>query len=352
MIYTHGAQPSLPSTLMLCVVMYFIVALLWAGKAALGAGRGVLRVAVLCATWSSTSIGMHVLNKSLAGNLKSAGIISVVQMFVAACVMCCTSFGKLKEVPGTQLRTWLIVPLFFAGMLTSSFYTFEYISLSLLTIVRNLTPLIALPAEMALMPVDKQPHVSSTTCGAFALTIVGAIVYCGNIELSKVGLAVAGANMLLAVCDRVVQRRLLTQDCKDMPSDVCTLMNNSLGMIPALGLACYRGELAAAARNVEQWAQPQVAILLLLSSIVGLGIGYFGFECQREVSATSFFVLQNATKLAVMGVGVAFFGDPLTRMTGLGMTVSIFGSAIYGWSQVNALNVKAKKGDGKGHAAV
>jgi len=335
---------SMASVVTLCVVMYGSIAGLWVlfrGLPKDHPNTTIMRVALLCVSWSSMSVGMHVLNKGLASTLKAPALISLVQMAVAAIAMMITSCGKLFLVPPSQLRTWLFVPIFFAGMLCSSFYTFEYISLSLLTIVRNLTPLVVLPTERAVMPEDKKPQLSGMVIMSLFVMIGGAAVYCNGIEISVIGLTFAGVNMILAVSDRVIQRRLLTEECKDMSSDVCALMSNTLGMIPTMALAMGTHEVATATGSA-QWSDPQVLVLLLLSGFIGLGINYFGFETQRAISATSFFVLQNVTKLVVVGMGVFMFGDPLTSITAMGIMLSVSGSAMYGFAQMR-LNDEARE---------
>merc|ERR1719215_1848904 len=79
------------------------------------------------------------------------------------------------------------------------------------------------------------------------------------------------------------------------------------------------------------WTEPRVMVLLLLSGLVGIGICYLGFQCQRAISATSFFVLQNVSKIAVVSAGVVFFGDPIKSAASVfGLLLSLGGSFMYG----------------------
>jgi hypothetical protein len=325
--------------------MYGTIGLLWGfywqrqkvAAAAGGAGASLEKfyVLLLCVSWSSMSVGMHVLNKSLVEALQAPALISGVQMLVAVLVMGATSGNKLFTVPSGQLKRWLVVPVLFAGMLCSSFYAYEQISLSLLTVVRNLTPLIALPIEGIIMPPDKRPTVTLPIIAAILVMLVGAVIYGDGIlpTLSMVGLLYALLNMTMAVTDRLMQRRLLTQECKDLPSDVCTIVNNALGLIPTVFLAAATHQLSdmAQAENKANWTDPRVLALLLISSLVGIGICYLGFVCQRAISATSFFVMQNVSKVAVVTAGVFFFADPIESTASVfGMALSLGGSFMYG----------------------
>merc|ERR1719386_169578 len=129
-----------------------------------------------------------------------------------------------------------------------------------------------------------------------------------------------------------------------MTSDICALMSNTLGMIPTMALAMGTHEIAAATSGGNlHWSDPQVLVLLFLSGFIGLGINYLGFETQRAISATSFFVLQNVTKLVVVGMGVFMFGDPLTAITAVGIMLSVSGSAMYGYAQMRLNEEQARE---------
>jgi len=120
---------------MLCVVMYGSIGLLWVfhwkrkGSSALSADGALFYIALLCVSWASTSVGMHVLNKSLVSYLEAPALISAAQMALAVFVMGATSGHMLWNAPREQIFRWLIVPAFFAAMLCSSFYAYERISL-------------------------------------------------------------------------------------------------------------------------------------------------------------------------------------------------------------------------------
>merc|ERR1740121_796802 len=195
------------------------------------------------------SVGMHVLNKALVDYLQSPAIITAFQMILTVVVVGAQSAGDLARSPRTQLLKWLVVPVLFAGMLISAFYAYAKISLTLLTLVRNLTPLLMLPLELLVMPPQNRPGVSVGVVLGICIMLAGAIVYSGGnvASISLVGVAFAVLNMVLAVSDRLIQRRLLTTECKELSSTLCTLLNNFFGMIPTLLLAWATGQFAEAA---------------------------------------------------------------------------------------------------------
>mmetsp|Transcript_23938 Transcript_23938/g.65234 ORF Transcript_23938/g.65234 Transcript_23938/m.65234 type:complete len:381 (-) Transcript_23938:47-1189(-) len=330
----------------LCVSMYSLIGVGWLvywytlkRSAAPSGFVKVYRVGLLCCSWSSTSVGMHVLNKVLMGNLHAPAVVSAAQMLLALLITGPVFCGEVVKLEGKVLGYWMVVPIFFSAMLCTSCYTYQYISLSLLTVVRNLTPLVVLPIERLVMPPEKQPLITPFVIMALGVMIAGTIAYVGQVQhFSVTGIIFAVTNMILASSDRLIQRYLLTGPCKSMPSGACTIVNNSFGMIPTIVVALASHQVARLHENAQHgagWSDPRVLVLLVLSGVVGIGICYLGFETQREISATSFFVLQNVSKVAVVGAGVLLFEDPIQSPgSGIGLLLSLGGSFAYGRLQM------------------
>jgi hypothetical protein len=230
-------------------------------------------------------------------------------------------------------------------MLLSSFFTYKYVTLCVVTVVRNLAPLLAMPVEMYIMPANKQPRVTTEAiCAMFAM-FLGAVIYGMSApEISTIGICFAVFNMVLAICDRTLQRRLMVQECKDLQLEYCTFLNNLVGIVPAMFVASITHEFSIASLHKIEWFHPGTMILLALSGLVGLGICYFGLSVQKCISATSFLVLQNVSKFAVVIVGITIFGDPIqSHFIVIGLLCSLRGSCWYGKSQLqNALDEEKK----------
>merc|ERR1719469_836484 len=292
---------------------------------------------------------MHVLNKALVEYLGAPALITAFQMGLTVLVCLARSWGDLASAPRGEVLRWLMVPVFFSGMLISAFYAYAKISLTVLTLVRNLTPLMMLPLEYLVMLADKRPSISwAVVLGIFTM-LFGALVYSGgNMDsISMVGIAFAFLNMFLAVTDRLIQRRLLTTECKGLSSSVCTILNNFFGMVPTLLLAGLTGQIGHGmdASSRAKWIEPYVMVLLVLSGLVGTGISIMGLECQRAISATSFSVMQNVSKVAVVGAGVVFFLDPVgSPISVLGLSLSLGGSFMYAFAQQSAARAAAEAG--------
>lgn len=292
---------------------------------------------LLCWSWMACSIGMHTLNKELVTILKAPSIITVIQMAMAALAMFALNTRVVVDafsVYPQQARQWLVVPVIFSGILLSSFFTYTHVTLCVMTIVRNLGPLVALPIEFLVMPGGKQPFVSMESLAAMFTMLAGAVVYAAVApSISLVGIAFAVLNLVIAVIDRTVHRRLLAHDCKDLKLEFCTFTNNFVGMLPALGVAFLTKELHGL--ETKDWLRFDVLVLLLLSGVVGLGISYVGLAVQKIISATSFLVMQNISKVFVVSIGIGLFGDPIkSHLIVLGLFLSLAGSFWYGKAQL------------------
>merc|ERR1719231_774157 len=96
-------------------------------------------------------------------------------------------------------------------------------------------------------------------------------------------------------------------------------------------MAGFAGEISAISGKAALWKDPAALTVLAISGFVGMGVGYFGMETQRDVSATSFFVLQNASKVGVVLLGIIIFGDSISSAgANIGLLLSLGGSCVYG----------------------
>jgi len=266
--------------------------------------------------------------------LEAPALISVVQMAIAVVAVGFRCGHQLLAAPPSQVLRWLAVPAVFAGLLTLSFFTYESIPLPLLTVVRTLTPLVALPLELLVMTPERCPVITWPSFAAMFIMLVGAMVYSGFsiTSISFFGFAFAALSTAAAIFDRLLQRRLLTEECRDLGAGVCTIVTNIGGVLPALALAfaSHQVQDAGTAEHRAAWSDPRMILLLVVSGFLGIGTCYVGFECQRVISATSFFVMQNFCRAAVVVTGVVLLGDAIGSWTSvLGVLLSLAGSVLY-----------------------
>jgi len=240
---------------------------------------------------------------------------------------------------------WCLVPAAYAAMLNSSLLGYEYLSLTLVTVFRNLAPLLTMAVEGVIMPPEHRPKVSAPIVGALFIMVVGAALFSwAETAFSWFGVGLVALNTILAITDRVLQRRLLVAECKDLPINACMVLNNGLGIIPTLFLAYATSEVATFEESAANWRDPGIIVLVIMSGFMGLFIGLSGLMCQKAMSATSFQVLQNMSKVVVVPMGVGIFGDKMNDPSRIfGMLLSLGGSMAYGYARTMEDPEAAKK---------
>lgn len=286
---------------------------------------------LLAATYCTVSVMEHTLNKICVTLTQAPATVVLIQMVVAAVCVLSTQWKQVTDAPRAQLIRWCVVPVLFAAMLSSSMIGYEYASLSLMTVLRNLAPIATLLVERCAMPEQHQPLVSHQMVGSLVLMAIGAVVYSGSIKyFSWFGFAVLTANTLLAIVDGLIERRLLVSECKDLSTPACMAVNNGLGALPIAALVFALREPASYQGN-PQWSDPGVWCMLVASATVGMAVCYIGIECQRIMTATSTQVLHNGSKIAVVAIGISMFGDELNTVAQMsGLALSLCGSLAYG----------------------
>merc|ERR1719324_1530208 len=123
------------------------------------------------------------------------------------------------------------------------------------------------------MDAEHRPTVTMPVVGSLLMMVVGALVFSyGQGAATWIGLALVTMNTLLAIGDRVLQRRLLVSECKDLPLSACMTLNNSLGMLPTFIMAMSMHEEQTYMQHEMNWKDPATLLLIALSGMFGMGI--------------------------------------------------------------------------------
>lgn len=284
-------------------------------------------------SWCMCSVGMLVFNKLAVVHFPVVCVLVALQMGYCCLVLLCFSwkwihFGSIKDV----LR-WSMVTPFFSGVLLTSMLTLKHASISLLVVLRCLSPIASLMVE-SFFP---QPfQVNAATLVSIFMMLVGATLYVSTMpEEHFVGLGWALINMFLAVGDRLLQRLMLSKD--EYPVDISktgvTLLNNFFGLVTVLFCA----------HVTHEWETlPQLSdlrglsvIWIFASCIVGVGISFTGIWCQSLISATSFLILINVNKFVIIAIEAIFMAlnGSFNGIQIMGALIAILGGITYAKAQ-------------------
>ena len=231
-------------------------------------------------------------------------------------------FGSVKDV----LRWTLTIPFLFTLMLASSMLALDYASMGAIIVVRNIAPLVTMIIERLF---GEKIEVNVGVVLSLVYVIFGVALYTlHDVQFSATGMAYMLLNMLSAVFERLLQRKMIAvepidvskarrpcphaahcltasprstphhhsspalltstadQHCSTLlslsPSRASQggmmLLNNAASLVPMMGLAAYLGEHTRWSRLRD--ISSGDFTLLLVSCVNAVGISYAGINAQ------------------------------------------------------------------------
>lgn len=279
--------------------------------------------------YMAASAGMMIVNKLVLRGSHLPITVVIVQMLFTVGVLVAVPGMRNSLHFGSAMDAWRwarAVPPLFAMMLVSSMLALDYASMGALVVVRNLAPVPALISEGF---IDRTLKVDPQTVLAISTSLAGVLLYAKNdLSSSSIGLLFMALNLFAAVAERVVQRKLIALDPIDVSKQGMMMINNGVGAVLLIPLMAAFGELGhlheLAAFDARQWG------LLLLSCINGVAISYAGIAVQQYVTASTFLVLTNSNKFAVIAFGIFVLGEARAWQAVLGCVVALAGGVWYG----------------------
>jgi len=300
-----------------------------------------LQVFVALPLFMCFSMGMMLCNKiaidAFPFECTLLGSQMIFTVFCMLAVWPTLHFGSVWDV----LR-WLRVVPFFGSMLLTGLVALKHAPMSLVVTARVLSPLMSLVAE-AFFP--NPVRVNVWMVGATVVMLGGAVLYTAETPASDLsGIPWIVVNLALGVGDRLMHRLMLGAD--QHPVDISltgtTLINNLAGAILIMGLAFVKGEFSELPAAWALLDTPSV-MWILSTGVVGCGISFVGMWTQKLVSATSFIVLQNVNKFAIIFVEAYCMGSrTLSALQMVGALTALSGGVLYSQATEKSVNDKTK----------
>jgi len=134
-------------------------------------------------------------------------------------------------------------------------------------------------------------------------------------------------NMIAAVLERLVQRKLIAINPIDVSKTGMMLINNAASLLLMVPLLFWFGEH-------DKWYRfrslNRTGMTLLVASCVNaVAISWAGINAQGYVTATTFMVLTNLNKFVVIGFGMAFLNEARTWQAYVGCVIALSGGLWY-----------------------
>lgn len=310
-----------------------------------------------CAFFMVCSAGMLVINKLVLRRFTGLPItVVMVQMaFTALCLVvtpCGVHFGSMRDV----LRWSLTIPFLFTLMLASSMLALDHASMGAIIVVRNVAPIVTMVVERLF---QERIDISVGVLLSLVVVVGGVALYTSHdVQFSSLGtwhpdptarvcllataersprlhpmvrpcagMAWMGLNMVSAVLERLLQRKMIAVEPIDVSKGGMMLLNNAFALVPMGALCYYFGEH-------HRWAILRVGsgadyALLIASCVNAVGISYSGINAQGYVSATTFMVLSNLNKFVVVGFGMLVLREASSWQAVTGVTLALLGGVWY-----------------------
>jgi solute carrier family 35 len=284
-------------------------------------------------SWMVCSVGMMLSNKLAVTVFPFVCTLTGLQcaftlLALLVCVPRTLHFGSLWDV-----MRWSMVGPFFAGMLVTSLLALHHAPMTLVIVMRSLSPLVSLVLEQFF---PNPLKVSRNMILSILMMLVGTSLYTLHMHHSQLtGLGWILLNMIFAVGDRLLQSLMLSRDQSpvDISKTGTTFLNNLFAILPMIFFAVWRDEITQVPAALPNLSNSDYGIIVA-SCVVGLGISYTGIWAQSLINATSFLVLVNANKFVIIFLeAFVFKSKVLTTLQIVASVVTIFGGIFYGMAR-------------------
>jgi len=291
--------------------------------------------------WMVCSITMNLVNKQAVQVFPATSLLIILLMLIASVFLLVFEFRRMSFQRWGDLGKWIAIPFFFAGILGTSLWALNYSTVSTVLILRSALPLLALGVDKAFL--RSTMIITPRHIFCVVLVIGGSVIYTHwNVSITMYSIWLLMINGLLIIMDRSVQRYLLTDADFSLTPQLCSFLTNAVGIIPMMIIAVVSGEIHewdAAVLDVT----PTSWFWVVVSGSCGCCLNYLALHAQKRVSVTTFLMMQNFNKVAVVVGSVVAFGDVLSALSVTGCAMSICGSVWYCLLQQNEIGFASEK---------
>ena len=268
---------------------------------------------------------MLVFNKMVLRAARLPITIVMIQMAFTVLVLCVVPcglhFGSMRDV----LRWSLSIPILFTLMLATSMLALDHATMGAIIVVRNIAPIVTMVIERLW---GEKIEITFWVATSLLYVVGGVALYTyADLSFSYTGMAYMMGNMVSAVLERLLQRKMIAVQPIDVSKTGMMLLNNACALVPMGMLLVFFGEH-------HKWhLLRQLSAfdggLLFFSCINAIGISYAGINAQGYVSATTFMVLSNLNKFVVIAFGMIVLREASSWQAIVGCLMALSGGLWY-----------------------
>jgi len=263
--------------------------------------------------WRLTSIGAYMLCSSV---MLIANKLTIHHIPTPSCVFAFQLAASVGFILSLRALSWLSVDRFtlsrvktflpYIGAFTLSVYcngkALEHSNVETVIVFRSCTPMFVSVIDWLLLgrELPSRRSVASLACVAAGAT---GYVFADS-EFKFRGFRAYGWVTLYTaaiVFEMTYGKQILGKVDFQTPVWGAVLYTNALGLLPMLAIAIFSGE---ASRLTELEVTDAAALWLLMSSMVGVGIGWSGWNCRNVLSAAAYTLVGVTCKLLTVLLSV------------------------------------------------
>eukprot|EP01012_Entosiphon_sulcatum_P035700 TRINITY_DN4534_c0_g2_i1.p1 TRINITY_DN4534_c0_g2~~TRINITY_DN4534_c0_g2_i1.p1 ORF type:complete len:313 (-),score=65.72 TRINITY_DN4534_c0_g2_i1:55-993(-) len=283
--------------------------------------------------FSFASVGMTVANKLAISSLPLPMVLLAVQSFASLALLLGIP-GIRKDVHRLELakvRLWLPVVALFFLKLASSLKCLHLLTVSTVTIFSNVTNLASSVSEYYFLG----SRVNTRIVLSLLCILGGAALYgYANVTINPLGVFWIGINIFTGAAYTIYVKFVTDTIKLDLSKFGMSYYNNVLQLPALFVFAAALGEfdsLLATTQGITKTGWCWIG----LSCVVGFLISTAGFHLQRLVTATTFNVINNLSKIAVIFYGLVFLGDRIPSWNcALGCVVALASGFWYSYERL------------------
>jgi len=311
-----------------------------------GESSSVSKSIIASAMYSGCSVGMVLVNKSLASSynhLINGDLNLLLVVFQAVAAVICVEFSKYAgwvDYPSFNLRTakqWAPVNILFCGMLFTGMASLQYNSVPMVTVFKNITNIMTTVGDCIIYGAS----VELLVIAAFGIMLAGAVMAARNdAEITQTGLLWMLAN---CVCTSgyVLYLKFATKSVK-LSKFGMVFYNNVLCSLFLFPATVLNGEFATflstpALHTVDYAAKNAFA------GFVGFFLNFASLNCVAQTGPTTYAMIGSLNKVPIAIMGYLIFDNAISDQTWTFISISLAGGILYTIAKLRAGRRKSGK---------
>jgi len=300
-----------------------------------------LDVSLTVGTYMFANAGVSVFQKLAVTAMPLPLFLVAIQVF-ATLLLLIPFTHTIKMGTYDEMLKFMPISFCFFVMLTGSMVAYQYCTLGTIVVVGSISPLLTLFIEYACFD-NHKTVITWHTLVSLIVTVIGVCLYGSyksEIEAQLIGMVALVTKILVAIYYQTRQRYLMVEEHISISDTGMMVYNNVVTLAGSMLLMAPLGEFQALSTiEVTPFGIFSVGASCLFCGL----IGYSAFRTQRRVSATTFLIVVNVCKVAVVLFGYLYLRETYNTESALACGLVLLGAAWYAWDRKEVKRIAAQR---------